>query len=41
VGAAWDELDAATVADWILESRLPIRLNVQLHKMLWGTGTRR
>jgi len=41
VGPAWDELDAGTVADWILESGLPIRLNVQLHKILWGPGTRR
>ncbi len=40
-GPAWDELDAGTVADWILESGLPIRLNVQLHKILWGPGTRR
>ncbi len=24
------------IADWILEDRLPVRLQVQLHKYLWG-----
>ena len=27
---------AAELADWILESALPVRLQVQLHKTLWG-----
>ncbi len=31
-----DELPAATLAGWILEDRLPVRLQVQLHKLLWG-----
>jgi len=31
-----DELAAGTLADWILEDRLPVRLQVQLHKVLWG-----
>jgi 7-carboxy-7-deazaguanine synthase len=31
-----DELPAGTLADWILEDRLPVRLQVQLHKVLWG-----
>src|SRR5690606_19407229 len=30
------ELPAGTLADWILEDRLPVRLQVQLHKVLWG-----
>ncbi|HMW17083.1 MAG TPA: 7-carboxy-7-deazaguanine synthase QueE [Accumulibacter sp.] len=30
------ELSAATLADWILADRLPVRLQVQLHKLLWG-----
>lgn len=29
-------LDAATLADWILADQLPVRLQVQLHKYLWG-----
>jgi 7-carboxy-7-deazaguanine synthase len=31
-----EELPAAQLADWILEDRLPVRLQVQLHKVLWG-----
>jgi 7-carboxy-7-deazaguanine synthase len=31
-----EELPASTLADWILEDRLPVRLQVQLHKVLWG-----
>ena len=31
-----EELAAGTLADWILEDRLPVRLQVQLHKVLWG-----
>lgn len=31
-----DELEAGALADWILEDRLPVRLQVQLHKVLWG-----
>ncbi len=31
-----EELAAAQLADWILEDRLPVRMQVQLHKILWG-----
>lgn len=31
-----DELGAGELAAWILEDRLPVRLQVQLHKVLWG-----
>jgi len=33
---AWGEVDAAELAGWILEDRLPVRLQLQLHKLLWG-----
>jgi 7-carboxy-7-deazaguanine synthase len=33
---SWEQLDAARLADWILEDRLPVRFQVQLHKVLWG-----
>ena len=29
-------LDAATLAQWILEDRLAVRLQLQMHKILWG-----
>ena len=28
--------EATELADWILEDRLPVRLQIQLHKILWG-----
>jgi len=33
---SYDELAAGTLADWLIEDRLPVRLQVQLHKVLWG-----
>ncbi len=30
------QLPAAQLADWILADRLPVRFQVQLHKVLWG-----
>jgi 7-carboxy-7-deazaguanine synthase len=29
-------LEAKTLADWILTDRLPVRFQLQLHKLLWG-----
>lgn len=31
-----DQLPALTLAEWILADQLPVRLQVQLHKYLWG-----
>jgi 7-carboxy-7-deazaguanine synthase len=31
-----EQLPARELADWILQDRLPVRLQVQLHKYLWG-----
>jgi 7-carboxy-7-deazaguanine synthase len=33
---AWEQQPARALADWILADRLPVRLQVQLHKYLWG-----
>jgi 7-carboxy-7-deazaguanine synthase len=30
------ELEPAELADWVLADRLPVRFQVQLHKVLWG-----
>ena len=35
-GAAHGQLDPTDLAAWILASGLPIRLQFQLHKLLWG-----
>ncbi len=32
---AWQRLDAGLLADWILRDGLPVRMQVQLHKVLW------
>jgi len=31
-----DQLPARQLADWILEDNLPVRFQLQLHKILWG-----
>jgi len=31
-----EQLPARQLADWILADRLPVRMQVQLHKLLWG-----
>ncbi len=33
---AWGRLEARELAEWILADRLPVRLQIQLHKVLWG-----
>ncbi|MBA3564270.1 MAG: 7-carboxy-7-deazaguanine synthase QueE [Gammaproteobacteria bacterium] len=33
---SWQQLDGAALADWILADELPVRFQVQLHKLLWG-----
>ncbi|MGZ0019968.1 7-carboxy-7-deazaguanine synthase QueE [Nitrosomonas sp. wSCUT-2] len=31
-------LNPATLAEWILRDQLPVRMQLQLHKLLWGEG---
>jgi len=31
-----EQVQARDLADWIIEDRLPVRLQIQLHKYLWG-----
>jgi 7-carboxy-7-deazaguanine synthase len=31
-----EQLPARQLADWILADRLPVRFQLQLHKVLWG-----
>ncbi len=33
---SYGQLDPARLADWILADRLPVRLQIQLHKLLWS-----
>lgn len=34
----YGSLDPATLASWILRDGLPVRMQIQMHKMLWGEG---
>ena len=34
--ASAEQLAARQLADWILADRLPVRFQLQLHKVLWG-----
>jgi 7-carboxy-7-deazaguanine synthase len=34
----WGELELAELARWILEDRLPVRYQIQLHKVIWGAN---
>jgi 7-carboxy-7-deazaguanine synthase len=40
VSAAFGQVDWSELAAWVLESRLPVRLQVQLHKILWDPSAR-
>jgi len=35
-GSSYAQLSPTQLAEWILQDRLPVRLQVQLHKILWG-----
>ena len=34
---SFGQQDATELADWILQDQLPVRMQIQLHKYLWGT----
>lgn len=34
---SWGQMDPAQLAAWILEDKLEVRMQLQLHKLLWGT----
>ena len=36
----WGSLSPETLSAWILADRLPVRLGLQLHKIVWGADTR-
>jgi 7-carboxy-7-deazaguanine synthase len=36
----WQSLQPAELAAWVLEDRLPVRVQLQVHKLLWGAETR-
>jgi 7-carboxy-7-deazaguanine synthase len=36
----WSGLDARQLAEWILADNLPVRLGLQLHKIIWDPATK-
>jgi 7-carboxy-7-deazaguanine synthase len=36
VSPVWGSLDPKDLVAWMLEDALPVRLNMQLHKIIWG-----
>jgi 7-carboxy-7-deazaguanine synthase len=34
----WDAVDFQHMAEWILEDHLPVRYQIQLHKVIWGAN---
>jgi 7-carboxy-7-deazaguanine synthase len=37
---AWGEVEPAELADWILADRLPVRMQLQIHKYVWSPTAR-
>jgi 7-carboxy-7-deazaguanine synthase len=40
ISPVFGQVSLQEAAAWILETRLPLRLNLQLHKYIWGPGVR-
>ena len=36
----WEQLPLKTLADWVLADKLPVRVQTQGHKLIWGADTR-
>jgi 7-carboxy-7-deazaguanine synthase len=34
----WDDLELQDLARWILDDRLEVRFQIQLHKVIWGAN---
>lgn len=40
ISPAWEQVDLRTLADWISQSGLNVRMQLQLHKYIWGAEAR-
>ena len=36
ISPSYGQINAGELAEWVLEDRLPVRFQLQLHKLLWG-----
>ena len=39
VSPVWGDIDLEALTGWILEDGLPVRFQIQLHKLIWGPDT--
>jgi 7-carboxy-7-deazaguanine synthase len=40
ISPAWEAIDLRTLADWVSASGIEVRLQLQLHKYIWGAEAR-
>jgi 7-carboxy-7-deazaguanine synthase len=40
ISPAWDQIDLAELANWIAESGMKLRMQLQMHKYIWGPAAR-
>ncbi|HEY6119713.1 MAG TPA: radical SAM protein [Pyrinomonadaceae bacterium] len=40
ISPAWGDIEVTDLADWVAASGLPIRIQLQLHKYIWGPEVR-
>ena len=34
----WEKMDFRELAEWVLQDRLPVRYQIQMHKIIWGAN---
>lgn len=39
ISPVWNAVDFQELAEWVLQDRLPVRYQIQLHKLIWGAET--
>jgi 7-carboxy-7-deazaguanine synthase len=39
LSCVWGELDPRDLVKWVLEDDLPVRVQLQVHKVIWGAHT--
>ena len=38
ISPVWDAVDFKDLAEWVLSDHLPVRFQIQLHKLIWGAN---
>jgi len=38
ISPVWDSIEFRELAEWVLADRLPVRYQIQLHKVIWGAN---